>query len=197
MHKNEIIDFFDKCSEFWDENMITCDDKMNEIMDAAGIGAGAGVLDIACGTGVMFDYYLKRGVLNITGVDISEKMIKIARKKFAKNSRINLICGDADTISFKDTFDCCVVFNAFPHFINPEGLIRNLKNCIKTQGSLTIAHDNGRRAIDNHHSGEAHSVSRHLMSEDDLERLFVKCNFRVTTKKATDDIYIVSGIKLN
>ncbi len=195
MDKKEIIDFFDKCSEFWDANMITDDSKMNAIMDAAKIKEGVKVLDIACGTGVMMNYYLGRNVSNITGVDISNEMIKIAKKKFSGNDKINLICGDADTITFDEKYDCCMVFNAFPHFINPEKLIANLSKSIKEGGTLTIAHDRGRASLDHHHEGVASKVSCGLMSEDSLEQIFIECSFTDIFKKANDDIYIVSGVK--
>lgn len=195
MDKKEIIDFFDKCSEFWDANMITDDNKMNMIMDAAGIKQGVEVLDIACGTGVMMNYYLGRDVSHVTGVDISSEMIKIAKEKFSGNDKIDLICGDADTITFNEKYDCCMIFNAFPHFIDPEKLIANLRKSIKDGGFLTIAHDRGRASLDLHHKGKASKVSCGLMSEDILEKIFIKYKFSNIFKKADDEIYIVSGVK--
>lgn len=59
MDKNEVISFFDIHSTTWDENMEKDDSKMNEILDVAKISSGKSVLDIACGTGVMIDYYMK------------------------------------------------------------------------------------------------------------------------------------------
>ena len=79
MDKNEVISFFDIHSTTWDENMEKDDSKMNEILDVAKISSGKSVLDIACGTGVMIDYYIERNVSKVTGVDISSKMIEIAR----------------------------------------------------------------------------------------------------------------------
>jgi demethylmenaquinone methyltransferase/2-methoxy-6-polyprenyl-1,4-benzoquinol methylase len=195
MDKQAIIKFFDKCSENWDAHMITDDDKMNKIMDTACVSQGKDILDIACGTGVMFNYYLSRNVNHITGVDISSEMIKICRDKFSSNDKIDVICADADTMTFDGNYDCCIVFNAFPHFIDPKALISNLYTSVKTGGTLTIAHDRGRKALDIHHSGEANPYSNGLMSEDDLEQIFIDCGFTSTTKYATDEIYIVSGRK--
>ena len=42
------------------------DSKMNEILDVAKISSGKSVLDIACGTGVMIDYYIERNVSKVT-----------------------------------------------------------------------------------------------------------------------------------
>ena len=100
MNKKDVIEFFDSRSSSWDKEMETDDYKMNQILDAAQIESGKSVLDIACGTGVMIDYYIKRNVSDVTGVDISSKMIEIAENKFRKYDNINFICCDAETYRF-------------------------------------------------------------------------------------------------
>lgn len=72
MNKKDVIEFFDSRSSSWDKEMETDDYKMNQILDAAQIKSGKSVLDIACGTGVMIDYYIKRNVFDVTG-DICSK----------------------------------------------------------------------------------------------------------------------------
>ena len=114
MDKNEVISFFDIHSTSWDENMEKDDRKINEILDVAKISSGKSVLDIACGTGVMIDYYIERNVSKITGVDISSKMIEIARNKFKKYDFIDFLCEDAEEFNFKNQYDRVMVFNAFP-----------------------------------------------------------------------------------
>ena len=113
MNKNEVISFFDIHSTTWDENMEKDDSKMNEILDVAKISSGKSVLDIACGTGVMIDYYIERNVSKVTGVDISSKMIEIARNKFKKYDFIDFLCEDAEEFNFKNQYDRVMVFNAF------------------------------------------------------------------------------------
>ena len=53
-----------------------------KFLDLADIRSGVHVLDVACGTGVLFPYYLSRNVASITGVDLSADMISQARKNF-------------------------------------------------------------------------------------------------------------------
>lgn len=197
MNKKDVIEFFDSRSSSWDKEMETDDYKMNQILDAAQIKSGKSVLDIACGTGVMIDYYIKRNVSDVTGVDISSKMIEIAENKFRKYDNINFICCDAETYRFNQKYDSIMVFNAFPHFVNPKALIKNLVNAVKSGGTVTVAHDRGRKSLDNHHkSVHASKISNGLMSEDDLEKIFVMAGITDIYKKSTDDIYIVSGKKI-
>jgi ubiquinone/menaquinone biosynthesis C-methylase UbiE len=197
MNKKDVIEFFDSRSSSWDKEMETDDYKMNQILDAAQIKSGKSVLDIACGTGVMIDYYIKRNVSDVTGVDISSKMIEIAENKFRKYDNINFICCDAETYRFNQKYDSIMVFNAFPHFVNPKALIKNLVKAVKSGGTVTVAHDRGRKSLDNHHkSVHASKISNGLMSEDDLEKIFVMAGITDIYKKSTDDIYIVSGKKI-
>ena len=128
MNKKDVIKFFDSRSSSWDKEMETDDYKMNQILDAAQIKSGKSVLDIACGTGVMIDYYIKRNVSDVTGVDISSKMIEIAENKFRKYDNINFICCDAETYRFNQKYDSIMVFNAFPHFSNFCCLFRGRTN---------------------------------------------------------------------
>lgn len=195
MNKQDVIAFFDECAADWDANTLTDDSKMNAIMDAAGIREDKRVLDIACGTGVMFPYYLGRGVAHITGADISPQMIAAAQSKFGGNANIDLICADAEVMPFDTQYDCCMVFNAFPHFGDPQRLIENLLTALKPDGSLTVAHDRGRQAIDRHHQGVASAVSCGLMAENELAQLFSACGLKDIYQYATEDIYIVSGKK--
>ena len=56
MEKKDIIAFFDQCAPTWDAGMIKNDRIIETILDHTGICAGMDVLDVACGTGVMFPY---------------------------------------------------------------------------------------------------------------------------------------------
>ena len=84
MKKEDVIEFFDRLAPGWDSDMIRSDEVIGEILDNAGVTAGKEVLDVACGTGVLIPDYLEREVAQVTGIDISEEMIKIARRKFAQ-----------------------------------------------------------------------------------------------------------------
>lgn len=196
MDKTEIKKFFNAHADAWDENMICDEKKIEKILDAAKIEKGKTVLDIACGTGVMFDFYINCGVSKITGADISEKMAEIAKKKYENEDKINVICADAETYDFKEKYDCCMVFNAFPHFPNPDLLIKNLSKTLKNGGTLTIAHDRGRKALDTHHSGEASKISTSLISENELSQKLKSNGFSEIFTVSNDEIYIVSGYKL-
>lgn len=193
MNKQEIIEFFNEHASHWDATMIRNDQIIHTILDNAGVCEGSEVLDVACGTGVLFPDYLERKVTSITGIDISPEMIAKTKEKF-QQEHIQLICGDAENISFDHLFDCCMVYNAFPHFPNPEQLIKTLAKTLKTGGRLSIAHGMSRAAIDHHHEGAASKVSLGLMSETELAKLF-EPYFDVDIVISNEEMYQVCGVK--
>ena len=194
MEKKDIIEFFDRCASDWDAQMIKSDVIIGKILDNAEVGAGMDILDVACGTGVMFEYYLQRDVSSVTGIDIAPEMARIAAEKYKKEPKVQVICGDVEEYAFDRKFDRIVVYNAFPHFPYPKRLIKHLASLLKENGRLTIAHGMSREAIDNHHSGSASKVSNGLMSADSLKKLFDPY-FDVEIVISNSQMYQLSGVK--
>ena len=194
MQKQDVIEFFDRCAPTWDADMIKNDVIIGKILDNAEVGPDMDILDVACGTGVMFDYYLERNVASVVGIDISPEMAKIAEAKFADNDKVQVICGDVEEQNFHKKFDRIVVYNAFPHFPKPKRLIKILAGLLKDGGRLTIAHGMSRAAIDNHHNGPASKVSNGLMAADSLKKLFDPY-FDVEIMISNSRMYQVSGVK--
>lgn len=192
MNKQEIIHFFDRLAPGWDAELIRSDSIIATILDHAGVKPGSHVLDVACGTGVLFPDYLVRDVASITAIDISPEMVKIAGRKFPQEN-ISVICGDVECTNFPRKFDCIMVYNAFPHFPDPENLIRILSSLLVPGGTLTVAHGMSRAAIDHHHEGTASQVSMGLMHEDSLAAIFANY-LNVTVKISNDHMYQVTGI---
>ena len=194
MEKKDIIAFFDRCAPFWDADMIKSDRIIGKILDNAEVGPDMDILDVACGTGVLFDYYLERNVASVTGIDIAPKMAEIAQGKYADNPKVEVICGDVEEYAFSRKFDRVVVYNAFPHFPYPKRLIKVLAGHLKEGGRLTVAHGMSREAIDNHHSGAASKVSNGLMTAESLKKIF-DAHFTVEVVVSNDYMYQVSGVK--
>ena len=194
MEKRDVIEFFDRCAPNWDAGMIKSDEIIGKILDNAEVSEGMDILDVACGTGVMFPYYLDRKVASVVGIDISPEMAKIAAGKFADQENVRVICGDVEDYDFGKKFDRIVVYNAFPHFPNPKRLIATLADLLKDGGRLTIAHGQSREAIDGHHHGSASKVSNGLMRADALKSLF-DAHFEVEIMISNSRMYQVSGFK--
>ncbi len=192
MNKQDVINFFDTCAPTWDDEMIKSDEIIEDILNRAKIGVNTRVLDVACGTGVLFPYYTARGA-DVCGIDISPEMVKIAKKNFPD---IEVLCADALEVSFREGFDAVMVYNAFPHFPEPRDAIRALSRHLKPGGILTVAHGMGRDMINRHHEGLASKVSIGLMAASELAKIFSEfLDVSVVVDEA--DRYIVCGICKN
>jgi demethylmenaquinone methyltransferase/2-methoxy-6-polyprenyl-1,4-benzoquinol methylase len=193
MDKQAVIRFFDQLAPSWDAKSVHDEAKLEIILDHAGIHPGVSVLDVACGTGVLFPYYLQRGVIRITGVDIAPGMIRQARLKH-RDPRITLICGDIETLSLNGRFDCGMVYSALPHFEDPARLISALAKILAPGGRLTVAHSESLERINHQHTHHANSVSTLLLPAERLAAL-LGLFFAVDVMVSTDALYVVSGIK--
>ena len=191
MEKKDIITFFDKCAPWWDADMVRNEDLIAMILDNGGIRENMHVLDVACGTGVLFPDYLKRNVASVTGIDISPEMAKIAQEKFPD---VKVICGDVETEEFPQKFDAIMVYNAFPHFPDPARLIKVLADLVKPGGKLSVAHGMSRAQLTSHHAGRASSVSIDLLHEKELAAL-MEPYFDVEVMISNDRMYQVAGTR--
>lgn len=94
------------------------------------------ILDLACGTGSQV-FWLTRAGLEVTGVDISSKMLKIAKQKCAQEKlKLRFLKGDMRT-SHLGSFDAVItIFNSIGHLTKADFAIalRNIHRNLKNEG---------------------------------------------------------------
>ena len=191
MNKDTIKEFFNDLAPRWDNEPIADKEIIDTILDNAGINENISVLDVACGTGVLFPFYLQRNVKSITAIDLSPQMVKIAKNKFPQ---ADVICGDAENITFPHQFDAIMIYNAFPHFPNPKALIENLSKALKTNGKISIAHGMSKKELDDIHMKSAGKVSNILPECEELKKI-LEPYFNVDIMISNDKMYQVAGTK--
>ncbi len=191
MDKELIREFFNGFAPNWDNEPIAEKEIIDTIIQNAGIKENINVLDIACGTGVLFSFYLEHNVKSITAVDLSPEMVKIAKSKFPQ---ADVICSDAESISFDKQFDVVMIYNAFPHFPEPKLLIENLSKALKSGGKISIAHGLSKKELDEVHKKSAGRVSNILPECDKLAEL-LSPYFNVDIQISNDRMYQVVGTK--
>lgn len=101
------------------------------------------ILDVATGTGDVA--ILTQKMLHptkITGIDISEGMLNIGRKKIEKlglQNQIELLKGDSETIAFPDnTFDAITVAFGVRNYQNLEKGLSEMLRVLKPGGKLVV-----------------------------------------------------------
>ena len=75
---------------------------------------GTRILDAGCGTGVLSRMLDKRGA-EVVGVDISEKLIEVAKKRSRPNRNIEYFAGDMKEQSF-GSFDYIIAMDSLIHY---------------------------------------------------------------------------------
>jgi ubiquinone/menaquinone biosynthesis C-methylase UbiE len=112
-------------------------EKVNQLIEDYKKSGGNELLDIACGTGehdkFLKDYY------KVTGLDLSENMLAIARKK---NKKITYVKGNMKSFNLHKQFDVVVcLFSSIGHLLTYENLnkaARCFSRHLKQDGVLII-----------------------------------------------------------
>ncbi len=102
------------------------------------------ILDVACGTGDMCVELLKRGC-TVTGVDLSERMLEIARKKTASaNSQFSILNSqfhkaNAEALPFAEgEFDAVTCAFGVRNFVHLEQGLSEMLRVLKPGGRMVI-----------------------------------------------------------
>ena len=148
------------------------------------------ILDIGCGPGRFAAAFAKKAHF-VVGLDISEKMVELAKSKYPDTE---IICGDAETYRFNCKFDAVMIYNAFPRFPCPDLLFENLSSALNEGGRLSVSHGAGREEIQKCHEGNAKPFSASLPEAKVLAE-FMEKYLTVDTVISTDKMYMVSGVK--
>ena len=114
-------DDYDLIAKEWDLSRNRASQiKINLISD---IKDGYKVLDVGCGNALMLPFVLEKGAF-YSGLDISEKLIEIARKKYSKEveqEKAELVVGSAIELPFQDEkFDFVISFAVLHHIPSKE-----------------------------------------------------------------------------
>ncbi len=141
--RREIVrTFYDNFAKNYDQNRYSSDQqkKTDEraksvVLDLAGDVEHTLVLDCGCGTGRFADLFEQRGA-RVVGMDTSENMIKITKKKVPS---AEFIIGDMLNTPFKERqFDIVVCSQVLTHLHEYKKPLLEMKRIIKENGTIII-----------------------------------------------------------
>lgn len=154
-------EFFDSKSASWDEGEVTSTEQRREFLSFLDIKKGEAVLDLACGTGVITPLLEEKSHSKVIGLDLSSKMIEIAKSKFNSNPNLDFKSGDFLKSDLKG-FDWIIIYNAYPHFLDRVAFKKKALSALNEGGKLAILHSLSRQELATAHAGQAHPYSRDL-----------------------------------
>ncbi len=102
----------------------------------AGVSKHSRLLEVGCGTGQWSRYFSDKG-FDVTGIDISSEMIKIAKQKYIPSSHFEI--ADGRNLPFEDeSFDGAAAITVLEFTTEPEKIVSEMVRCVKKKGVIII-----------------------------------------------------------
>jgi ubiquinone/menaquinone biosynthesis C-methylase UbiE len=203
-HRGEGIlnneEFFDSLAGEWDKNTWSSPPAslFERVISGLNVPENGTVLDIGCGTGILFPYYLKSiGVGGrLYALDVSTEMLKEAMRKFPVPN-LDLIKADAHSIPLEDnSCDAVVAFSCFPHFENPVSVLREMGRIARLGRPVVVFHSDNRETINNIHRGGPACIRRHILpTGHEMEKLMKEAGLAPTKIMDDDKWYYAEAVK--
>ena len=190
---DNIESFFDSKAEVWDKMESHTDQERRALLDKVGINKNDKVIDIACGTGIITKLIHEYSFNDVLAIDISHNMINIAKEKYKDCKWANFEHIDLYELKDEEAFDKAIIYNAYPHFLNPLDLAIKLNFILKSKGKFAILHSLSRKELDLHHS-KIMNISRSL-SEPKEEFKYFEKYFNLSFAYEDDHSFILIGEK--
>lgn len=95
------------------------------------------ILDVACGTGSYLAFFARKGA-RVTGVDISPKMIEVAKRK-APSAKLMIADIEAELPFEDEAFNKIVCSQALQHIKSIEPVLREFKRLAKKKGNIILS----------------------------------------------------------
>ncbi|MCD4652670.1 class I SAM-dependent methyltransferase [bacterium] len=93
------------------------------------------IVEIGCGTGsLLFDLHPQKGC----GIDISKKMIEIARSRGKDRPEISFCVGEAEKLELSCHWDAVIMSDVLEHLYNPEKALKRLAEVVIPGTTLVI-----------------------------------------------------------
>lgn len=158
--QTSVADYFDRRAAGWE----TVEEHTSSVVQPAvavlaGVHAGGSVLDVGCGIGVMEQVLHNLGAGRIVAVDVSSKMIAKARTRFAGYDEMTFEVADVTDMTCDEPFESVIIYNAYPHLLRRDELVRNVHKLLVPGGRFVVAHNDNWQHLNQHHEAVAAGVS--------------------------------------
>lgn len=113
--------------------------EMPNTLKLLGNVKGKNILDLGCGTGIYAKTLKKRGA-KVKGIDISEEMVRIARRE---NPDVEFRIGNVEKLPYnKGEFDIVLAALCLGHLDNWDNVFKEVRRVLKPHGVFVFSIDN-------------------------------------------------------
>ncbi len=103
---------------------------------------GKRVLDLGCGFGEHCKQFIHRGAQKVVGIDISEKMLEVARKENSDPGITYINMPMEEIAQLNERFDVVVSSLAFHYVEDFSGVVRSIYDMLDADGILIFSQEN-------------------------------------------------------
>lgn len=105
------------------------------------------ILDLGCGPGELIEELNNKfNNLDITGVDFSEKMLEVSKKRNPNAKHIQMDV--ADLYKLNDKYNIIICTHSLPYYKEPEKVMVELNRLLKDEGKIYIGFASGNNFYD-------------------------------------------------
>ena len=147
---------------------------------------GLSVLDLGCGFGEHCMEFVKAGASKVVGIDISEKMLDVARKENADSKITYLNLAMEDLGSIDENFDLVISSLAFHYIEDFSGVVRRINEMLAPRGLFVFSQE--------HPLNTCHTTGERWTRDENGKKLHVNIsNYCVETENESE--WFVDNVK--
>lgn len=209
--KKDSIKFWDEHAKVWQKKAY---DKKGEYLnfpvsqqrqditikkiEELAVNRNVSIVDFGCADGELVRALLKKGFINVKGIDNSEKMIETA-KKMLKEEMMGIdpdkifFVGDADNFDKTEKFDFITAMGLIEYLLDIDQFFKNVKEILKPQGIALIESRNKFFNLSSANEFTCQSPLKELVEELKDAKRFSPINKDAEVEKVIKDTFITVG----
>lgn len=95
------------------------------------------ILELGCGTG-NFTQLIAESGHQVTGVDIQDSFVKVARERLASFENAEILLGDIRSLGMDRIFETVILLDVLEHIQDDVALLRSFQRLLKPNGRLIL-----------------------------------------------------------
>ncbi len=144
---------------------------------------GGKILDVGCGTGEPIAQFLIKKGYEITGIDGSEKMIQLCKKRFPNEKWLH---ADMRALELQDKFDAVIAWHSLFHLPHDDQrrTLNSLASMVEQDGLLVFTSGENYGEVWSDNGGQ--DLYHASLSTEEYAQILQDCSFKVLVHKVRD-----------